>query len=209
MPLSESQPDWESLYQQNHTPWDKGEAAPPLLDWLEANPGPRLGRVLVPGCGRGHDVRALAARDGSEEVVGLDLSPSAVALALVHPPVGRERYELGDLFDLGQAHLARYDWIWEHTCFCAIDPGRRLDYVVAVHAALRPHGSLLGVFYLDPYDDEHRPGGGPPHGCTLEELSDLFESGGRFRIEESFVPGRAYAGREGRERLVRMRRGER
>jgi SAM-dependent methyltransferase len=206
MPLSESSPDWDSLYREEHTPWDRGDPAPPLLEWLASRPGAVTGRVLVPGCGRGHDVRALASQPGVEEVVGLDFSPTAVSLASALSRFASERYVLGDLFALEDSHRGGYEWIWEHTCFCAIDPARRVDYVSSVHSALRPGGSLLGVFYLDPYDDEHQPGEGPPHGSTLEELAALFEGEGHFKIEESFVPANAFPGREGKERIVKMRR---
>ncbi len=210
MPLSLPSPDWDQLYREGCTPWDKGAPSPPLLEWLEANPGIIRGRVLVPGSGFGHDVRILAAQPEVAEVVGLDLSPAAVAAAVAfagdRPRAGIERHFTGDLFDLAPAHRGAYDWVWEHTCFCAIDPERRDDYAKAVWSALRPGGSFLGVFYLDPYDDGHAPGGGPPHGCTLEELEVRFAGGGRFSILESYVPSRAYEGREGLERMVRMTR---
>lgn len=206
MPPSSTSPDWDGLYREQTTPWDKGAPAPPLLEWLDSHPGECAGRILVPGCGLGHDVRALAAREGVSDVVGLDLSQTAVDQADSFPKVGRERFIAGDLFALDPDQVGTYDWVWEHTCFCAIDPSMREDYVRAVHGALKAGGHLLGVFYLDPYDDEHQPGGGPPHGCSLEELSERFEQSGRFLIEESFVPTRSYSGREGLERLVKMRR---
>jgi len=206
MPPSEHTPNWEELYLQGRTPWDKGIPAPPLLEWIAANSGRIGGRVLVPGCGLGHDVRALATLPGVTEVIGLDLSPTAVALAEEFPKVAKESFLVGDLFAPSPYHLGAYDWVWEHTCFCAIAPPMREEYVRAVHGALKSGAGLLGVFYLDPYDDEHQPGGGPPHGCSLAELSERFERSGRFQIEESFVPSRSYPGREGLERLVRMRR---
>ncbi|MCB1232082.1 MAG: methyltransferase [Verrucomicrobiae bacterium] len=199
------QPDWDQHYLDEHTPWDKGEPAPPLVNWLAAHPGEMTGRVMVPGCGLGHDVRAIASEPGTE-VVGLDLSPTAVKMAREIPQIHRERYKEGDLFDLPEGMLAAFDWIWEHTCFCAIPPELRDDYVRAVWTALKPGGQLLGVFYLDPYDDEHQPGGGPPHGSSQEELIDRFEKSGRFEIVERQVPADAYEGRENRELLVRMRR---
>lgn len=206
MPPSSTSPDWDGLYREQTTPWDKGAPAPPLLEWIGSHPGECAGRILVPGCGLGHDVRALATLEGVSDVVGLDLSQTAVDQADSFPKVGRERFIAGDLFALDPDQVGTYDWVWEHTCFCAIDPSMREDYVRAVHGALKPGGHLLGVFYLDPYDDEHQPGGGPPHGCSLEELSERFEQSGRFLIEESFVPTRSYPGREGLERLVKMRR---
>lgn len=198
--------DWEDLYRESHTPWDRGAAAPPLIRWLEAHPDEINGRVMVPGCGIGHDVRAIAAAREGAEVVGLDISPTAVEKARGVEPVGEERYRQGDLFDLPEGMLDAFDWVIEHTCFCAIDRDRRGDYVRAAWTALRPGGQLLGVFYLNPYDDEHAPGGTPPHGCSEPELKELFEATGRFRIREMHLPDRAYPGREGRELVVWMRK---
>ena len=65
---------------------------------------------------------------------------------------------------------------------------------------------MLAVFYLNPYDNEHPRGGGPPHGTSVEELRERFAGSGKFRIDESYVPGQAYGGREGLEQVIRMTR---
>ena len=198
--------DWEQHYRDSHTPWDRGGPAPPLSEWLEAHPDEISGRVMVPGCGIGHDVRAIAAACEKAAVVGLDISPTAVEQARALEPAGSERYRHGDLFDLPEGMLDSFDWVFEHTCFCAIDLDRREDYVRAVWTALRPGGQLLGLFYLDPYKDGHLAGGSSPHGCSRKELKDLFEASGRFLIREMYVPDRAYSGREGREVVAWMKR---
>jgi SAM-dependent methyltransferase len=190
--------DWESHYQANDTPWDKGEPSPALLEALEFIPV--SGRVLVPGSGLGHDVRALASR--ADEVVGLDLSPSAVAAARALPVFGQERYEAGDLFALPEAFREAFDWVFEHTCFCAIPRERRPDYVTAVADALRPGGRFLGVFYVDP-GQEHS-WDGPPFETTLIELDRLFEP--RFELEREWLPQRTYPNRAGREWMRVWRR---
>ncbi len=198
--------DWESCYRAGETPWDKGAPAPPLLEWL-AQPGHRFeGAVLVPGCGLGHDVRAIAATGQAREVVGLDLSPAALALARQQPPAGRESYAEADLFDLPPAFRGRFDWVFEHTCFCAIDPARRAADVRAVAGALKPRGPLHAVFYLDPWanGEPPPPGGGPPFPASREEIDDLFA--GRFERLDQAVPVRAYRGREGRELRCLFRR---
>ena len=111
---------------------------------------------------------------------------------------------MGDLFSPPEGWEHRFDWIWEHTCFCALEPSQRMAYVEAVATLLKPGGRLLGVFYLDPYDEEHRPEDGTPYGCSEEELRRLFVESGRFRWDESYVPVWSYPGREGRELMVRM-----
>ena len=47
--------------------------------WNGSRAGVRCdGDVLVPGCGSGHDVRAIAAASPIAQVVGLDVAPSAL-----------------------------------------------------------------------------------------------------------------------------------
>ena len=194
--------DWEANYQKNETPWDKGAPSPGLVDFLAGEP--LRGRVLVPGCGFGHDVRALAA--GADEVLGIDIAPSAVKGARTFPSVGGESYELADLFALPPRLRGSFDWVWEHTCFCAIEPGMRAAYVEAVAGALRPGGHLLAVFYLDP--GPGHPDDGPPFGVSLAELDALFVP--RFTLLREWLPQRAYPGREGREwmRVLALAPGE-
>ena len=183
--------DWEDRYRTGDMPWDKGAPSPALVDFLTAEPV--RGRVLVPGCGLGYDVRALAAT--ADEVIGVDLAPSAVKGARAFPSVGGERYELADLFALPLRLRGSFDWVWEHTCFCAIDRELRPAYVEAVAGALRPGGHLLAVFYLDPGQDH--PDDGPPFGVALAALDALFAP--RFTLLREWLPQRAYPGREGRE----------
>lgn len=193
--------NWEQLYLDDHTPWEKGRPSPGLEDYLEDKQ--ISGRVIAPGCGLGHDVRAIAATNQEAEVIGLDIAPSAVEKANEFTKVGGERVELGDWFNLPDELTGSCDWIFEHTCFCAIHPSQREDYVQAARSALKPGGKLLGVFYLNPYDDEHPVGTEePPYGTELEVLESYFTP--FFEILESYVPKRAFPGREGRERLIVM-----
>jgi methyl halide transferase len=190
--------DWDERYQLGDTPWEKGAAAPPLLEWISAH-GPLTGQVLVPGCGLGHDVRAIASADPAAEILGLDVARTAVQRAgSGFPKIGRESYRLADLFQLPPDLDYRFDWVFEHTCFCAIDPSRRPDYVRAVAQALKTHGHLLAIFYLDPWDPGEEPeGGGPPFGVAKLELEQLFSR--NFALIESLQPVSAFPGREGRE----------
>ncbi len=195
--MAESATDWEAHYQSGDTPWEKGAASPALLEAL-ARVSLR-GRILVPGCGLGHDARALAA--AGAEVVGIDIAPSAIAAARANPGVAKERYELADLFALPAAMRSAFDWVWEHTCYCALPPAQRSDYVRAVAGALRPGGELLGVFYLDP--GQPLPTDGPPFETTLSELDARFSP--HFTLIEEWLPTKAYPGREGREWMRRYR----
>src|SRR5436190_10523500 len=139
---------WEAHYQAGDTPWDKGEPSPGLVDFLAAHPDLKRGTVCVPGCGMGHDVCAWA-RAGFV-AIGYDIAPLAVEL-------GRERlvasgltarFEAGDFLKVAPPFL--FDWIFEHTLYCAIDPRDRDDYSEAVARWLKPGGNYLAVNYLIP-----------------------------------------------------------
>ncbi len=194
--------DWEECYQQGDTPWDLGEAAPPLLELLAERPAGIWGEgsVLVPGCGRGHDAAALQ-RSG-REVLGLDLAPKALAEAasLYGAPKGLRWLE-GSFFDPALAAGHRVGAIFEHTCFCAILPLEREAYVQAAHRWLEPGGRLVAVFFLDPPErGDGEPG--PPFGARKNEIRGLF--GPFFTIERETDPGCAHPDREGREWVVEM-----
>jgi SAM-dependent methyltransferase len=183
--------NWNEQYERQDTPWDKGAASPGLIDFLATETV--QGRVLVPGCGFGHDVRALAAT--ADDVVGLDIASLAVEGADRRPKIGRERYVLGDFFNLPAEMRGSFDWVFEHTCFCAINPAQRPAYVAAAAAALKPGGHYLAIFYLDPGNDS--PDEGPPFEVAVAELDRLFLP--HFTLIREWLPQRAYPGREGRE----------
>src|SRR4051812_32996839 len=143
--------DWEARYLANDMPWEKGEASPGLVDFLAAHPELQRGTVAVPGCGTGHDVRAWAS--AGFKVSGFDLAPTALQLA-------REKTNSAGLtatFEqrnfLEDAPPQPFDWLFEHTLFCAINPARRDDYMKALVRWLKPGGQFLAVFYTIPDTD--------------------------------------------------------
>lgn len=195
--------DWNSRYEKGDTPWEKGRAAPPLLELLEKTDNKIWGDgcVLVPGCGTGHDVRALAA--AGLRPLGLDLAERAVVLAKRHEPAGTEAYELGDFLEPSWRERKSFSAIWEHTCFCAIDPSMRPEYAKACADLIVPGGCLIGVFFLTPNDPGEKDEG-PPFNSSIPELDARFAPW--FEREQAWVPEKAYPGREGKEWIAIYRR---
>lgn len=188
--------DWEYLYQSGETFWDKGQPAPGLVDFLAKNPEVAGHRVLIPGCGRGHD--CVPWTDAGARVLGMDLSPRAVEEASKrYPDVDRLAFAVGDFLATPGQH-GQHDWVFEHTLWCAIVPEFRDSYVAAVAAAVRPRGHYLAINYLQPADPV-----GPPHGVTVTELHRRLS--GAFELLEDWVP-RSFEGRKGRERMFLWRR---
>jgi ubiquinone/menaquinone biosynthesis C-methylase UbiE len=172
-------------------PWEKGEPSPGLVDFLRKYRALRRGTVCVPGCGTGHDVRAWAAAGFS--ATGYDLAPSAIRLAKSKTKVAGlgARFVRANFLKIRPA--PKFDWIFEHTLFCAIDPSDRAAYVHAVHRCLQPAGQFLAVFYLI---DETE---GPPFGSTREELWMKFSR--TFKLIDEWVP-RSYPNRTGLELMM-------
>jgi len=191
-----SRDHWESLYQSGDTHWDKGAPSPGLVDFLATHPDLPHGTVCVPGCGAGHDAREFA--KAGFAAFGFDIAPSAIRLA-------GEKTKTAGLNALFQrADFLRddppqlFDWIFEHTLFCAIKPDERSDYVRAVLRWLRPEGQYLAVNYMIVGE-----GAGPPFNMTREELWRRFSP--HFDLVAEWVP-RSYPNRVGRERMFWWRR---
>ena len=196
--MKQTQTDWEAAYRRGETPWEKGKAHPALVDFLVEN-GPLTGEIFVPGCGYGFDARALSTP--SNHVIGIDLAPFAIAKANSFPKVGHEEYLLGDLFALPPEFNGRFDLVFEHTCFCAIEPMRRAQYVETIVRLLKPGGKLIAIFFINPDHDEE----GQPYRVSGAELEEVF--GMHFSLEREWVPARTHPGREKRElmRILRLR----
>lgn len=183
--------DWEARYQTHDMPWEKGEPSPGLIDFLASHSALPRGTVLVPGCGTGHDARAWAAAGFT--VTGCDLAPSAIRLSRERTAAAgvAAKFIQSDFLTDPPPHP--FDWVFEHTLFCAIPPRQRDEYVRAVQRWLKPGGAYLAVNYLIPDED------GPPFGTTRQELWVRFS--GAFDLLQEWTP-RSYPNRTGLELML-------
>ena len=187
--------DWEALYQANDMPWEKGEPSPGLVDFLAAHPELPRGEVLAPGCGTGHDVRAWA-RAGFK-AAGCDLAPSAIESSRQKTAAAGLEAEFFQADFLRDAPARLFDWLFEHTLFCAIEPSERDLYVEAAVRWLKPEGNYLATYYLIRDTD------GPPFATTREEIFRRFSP--HVTAVEEWTP-RSYPNRTGLELAVWWRR---
>lgn len=189
---------WQGLYDRGSDRWELGRPTPSLAAQLERRPLAR-GTVAVPGCGRGHDARLLA-REGYR-VIGFDFVPAVLRVAreLAAAEGVDVTFEDLDVFALARSHPRFFDGIWEYTCYCAIDPARRAEYVEILAAILKPGGWLLACFF--PMGDKP---GGPPFGVSEAEVRRLLAGAG-FELVEDYVPAVSPDGRQSREWMVSAR----
>jgi len=159
------QRNWEAKYQAGTTGWDRGGISPALAAWLDRGEL-QSGRVLVPGCGNGHEVVELA-RAGCQ----------VTAVDIAAPPVARltdALVEQGQQARVVQADLLHwtpaqpFDAIYEQTCLCALDPAQWPAYAGRLAGWLRPGGRLFALFMQTGQE------GGPPHHCDLAQMRELF-----------------------------------
>jgi methyl halide transferase len=197
--MSESPSDtryWQSQWERPTQGWDIGRAAPPLVRWFGAHAA-RGRRVLVPGCGRGHEARLLAAEGA--DVVAVDFAPGALAEARALAAAEKLHIDFRqrDLFTLAE-DPERYDLVVEHCCFCAIEPARRAEYLDVIADVLVEGGELVGLYW------NHGRPGGPPFSVDDTELKRLFER--RFVLRQMSVPDDSIERRRGQEILAQLYR---
>ncbi len=180
---------WENRYQTQDMGWEKGAPSPGLVDFLAAHPELPRGTVGVPGCGTGHDVRAFA--QAGFAAYGFDFAPSAIAQAEQKTQAAglTAQFHLADF--LSAAPPQQFDWLFEHTLFCAIQPSERDAYVRAVRRWLKPGGTYLAVNYFIT-----EANAGPPWPTTRAEQVQRFSP--HFDLLADWQP-RSYPNREGRE----------
>ena len=182
---------WEARYQTKDMPWEKGAASPGLVDFLKSHPSLARGTVCVPGCGTGHDVRVWA--QAGFAASGFDIAPSAIRLATEATRAAGLTAKFAQANFLKDEPPALFDWIFEHTLFCAIQLEERDAYVEAMLRWLKPRGQYLAVNYIIPDQD------GPPFGTTREELWQRFSP--HFQLKQEWVP-RSYPNRTGLELML-------
>ena len=163
---------WEKRFTEGNMPWDRGEASPQLAAWLAAD-ALKPCRILVPGCGSGYEVAALAAAGFA--VTALDYAPVAIERTRKLLDAGNLEAELFEADALAWQPARAFDAIYEQTCLCALYPDQWRAYADQVHRWLVPSGRLYALFV-----QMLRPGAaegaiqGPPYHCDINGMRALF-----------------------------------
>ncbi len=163
---------WERRFQEGDIPWDRGAANPQLASWLAAG-DLRPCRILVPGCGSGYEVAALA--QAGFEVTALDYSAEAIARTRRQLAASGGTAALVEADALSWLPVRPFDVVYEQTCLCALYPDRWRAYADQVWRWVRPGGRLHALFV-----QWSRPGAangvveGPPYHCDINAMRALF-----------------------------------
>lgn len=154
---------WESRFQQDRTPWERGEINPAFHRWrTDGSLTPC--RILVPGAGRSPEARALL--DAGFDVTALDLANSAVIFQAERLGATRSVQADVTIWEPEQP----FDAVYDQTCLCALPPALWSAYEGKLRRWLR-HGGKLFMLFM-----QAKREGGPPFHCPIPEMRSLFKA---------------------------------
>lgn len=174
---------WISRWRENRIGFHT-DGIQPLLEQFWEHVAPAAGgRVLVPLCGKTHDMLWL--RNRGHEVVGVDVSQIAArSFASEHglvfsesedPPFLRFSdagidYLVGDFFGLTPRHVGRVHLAYDRAALIALPPERRPAYAAKIKNLLDIEFNIL-LINID-YDQNQMSG--PPYAVSESEIRTLY-----------------------------------
>lgn len=184
---------WQEKFDARTTPWDRGGTSPQIQTWVNTGQlealrrgeadgvAERRTRVLVPGCGSGHEVATLA--ELGFDVTAVDYAPAAIERVrerlrgLLQSQSGSRvaRVEVVEADLLTYEPQERFEAIYEQTCLCALYPDHWRRYADQLFGWLQPGGKLFALF-MQSARDGSRTGfvEGPPYHCDINGMRALF-----------------------------------
>lgn len=164
---------WTSKYKDNPSPgWDL-KTYHPLLQQAIRTLKLQKSKILVLGCGTGNDAAYLSSL--GHIVTAVDFSPVALTKAKqLHGENDHLQWVQADFFTEKESFKSKFDIVFDHTNYCAVDPKRRTELVNLWRSSLREGGHLLGIFFS--FDKRE----GPPFGGSEFELAKRIEKNFRF-----------------------------
>ena len=173
---------WNTLYEksEHQERWDQGIAHPALDHFVPPLKMTRS-RVLVLGCGSGHDANWWSQR--GHIVTGMDFSAAAIDEARTRYGESSDlKWIQADAFSLGPEWNGRFDVIFENKFYCAVDPSLRGALVKTWRRLLTRRGRVVGIV---PLMDKCF---GPPFGGTEWELRQRMIVPARKEKHGLFLP---------------------
>ncbi len=189
--------DWDEAYRAETAPaWNIGAPQPEYAALID-NDGAVVGEVLDAGCGHAELGLALAAR--GHTVVGIDLSPTAVAAAAAAATdrgLTNATFVAADITAL-TGYDGRFGTIFDSGLLHALPDAMREDYLKSMRRAAAPGARFyILAFGTGAFEDRDGPG---PTQVTEEQLRD--EVSRFWQVEEirpaqlhSAIPGQQMPG---------------
>jgi hypothetical protein len=179
-------PRWEQIWAGEFPPhFDKQTVCPAFQSLIDKNSLPK-GRALVPGCGRGYDVTALA-ESGDRYCVGVDISTTAIWEANerlreilefcekceipIAPKPEKVEFKCMSFFDIETDTPEKlWDFVYDYIFLCSLDPRIHDKWAKKMKELVKIDGELLCMVF--PVMEKE---GGPPWGMDLEYVCELLQ----------------------------------
>ena len=191
---------WQERYIDDNIPWDTKTTTPALIDSIDHT---TRKKIAILGCGYSKDSIFLSNKKHNVYSVDFASKPIEYLSKL------KNKYNIdtlnpinADIFNLPKMYPGFFDIVLEYTCFCAIMPSRRLDYVKLVSKILNKNGQFIALFF--PVNKREEQGDGPPFYVNLDETLSLFDD--LFDIEKIDENINSIKPRRGFETLVIMKK---
>lgn len=175
---------WKLAYRLGITPWERAaeqghEQLDALLDKLQLDRTPPLGRALDIGCGTGKHTHDLAARGWA--ATGVDFVPLAIEKARARG--GGAAFVLGDVTDLASLGLEPFDFFLDIGCLHVFGPDQRASIARQVTALARPGAQMLLLAF--------QPNTLPfvPDGISQADIEEAYAQWGVVSTEPADVRG--------------------
>ncbi len=154
---------WQNVYHTEGKPgWDLQDSAEAFKDMIQRIKFPKC-RVLVLGCGEGHDAALFA--EAGHLVTAVDFSAEGIKRGIEkYQHLKNLTFVQENIFNLPQDWNFSFDVIIEHTFYCAIPTLQRKNLVTLWRRLLHEEGQLMGVFFT------MLKRSGPPYGASEYEL---------------------------------------
>ena len=188
---------WDDCYDNNDTGWDLNGPTPIFMDWCNNLNTEK--KICIPGSGNGYD--ALYFADRGHQVTTIDFAEEPIKRLKKQSKANNLSINTiqKDIFDLGQELNGQFDYIIEYTCYCAIDPKMRREYVDVMYNLLKKRGEFVGILFpLNKAISE----GGPPFSVNLSKTINSFST--KFKLIESIPHSLSIQPRLGNEQFVRF-----
>lgn len=136
-------------------PWADLKPNPNLVQWLNKNQVQGQGKTaLKVGCGLGDDVEELCRRGFN--VIGFDISPSAIEWCCNRFPNSTAQYVVADVLNPPSTWSQSFDFVLESYTLQVLPPSLRQDAIHQIANFVAPGGQLLVI--CRGRDDKDAPG---------------------------------------------------
>lgn len=171
---------FHAIYQDT-APWDIGRMQPSLAQLLDTHSA--TSPALDLGCGTG-DVALELARRGIDDVLGIDIAPTAIEQARAKLASSaqvfqdRVRFEVADALRPSELGL-RFETVVDCGFLHVLEPASRDVLMDEVHAILRPGGRYYLLAFAIDFELPNTP-----HAIRAEEIQERFSDPELWTVRE-------------------------